>query len=98
MKNLMIIGLLCAILTVKAQHKDSLNHQLEIPPAPLDITWHKTTMLIFPYPIQSADRGDQYVLAEKVKGVDNVLKVKAGQAGFEESNLQVITSDGAVYS
>lgn len=67
-------------------------------PYQLDITWHKTTLLIFPASIQSADRGDQYILAKKVKGTDNILKVKAGQKDFQQSNLSVITKDGQVYS
>lgn len=69
-----------------------------IPAYQLDITWSKTTLLIFPAAISSADRGDDYVLAERVKGVENVLRVKAGQKNFQPSNLQVITSDGKVYS
>lgn len=69
-----------------------------IAPFKLDITFHKTSMLIFPAAIESADRGDSYVLAEKVKGSKNVLIVKAGQKNFEQSNLQVITVDGKVYA
>lgn len=69
-----------------------------IKPYHIDVSWHKTTLLIFPAPIQTADRGGSYVLAEKVKGAGNVLKVKAGQKDFEESTLSVITADGKVYS
>jgi conjugative transposon TraN protein len=69
-----------------------------IAPFKLDITFHKTSLLIFPAGIQSADRGGSYVLAEKVKGSENVLKVKAAQKDFEQSNLQVITVDGKVYA
>jgi len=98
MKSLLIAFALLAGLTVHAQSPaDSFDHAALIRPYRLDITWNKTTLLIFPSAIQSADRGGQYVLAEKVKGADNVLKVKAGQKGFEESNLQVITTDGKVY-
>lgn len=97
MKYLMIIAALCAALSAKAQQTDSIDSKALLPSYHLDITWHKTTLLIFPAAIQSADRGDKYVLAEKVKGVDNALKVKAGQKEFEPSNLHVITSDGNVY-
>jgi len=54
-------------------------------------------MLIFPAAIQSADRGAAYVLATRVAGAENVLKVKAGRSGFAPSSLTVITKDGQVY-
>lgn len=98
MKRLVIVMLLAVIcLTGRAQHK-KFNQEAVIPSYRLDITWHKTTMLIFPAAIQSADRGDSYVLAEKVKGAENVLKVKAGKKDFAQSNLSVITEDGKLYS
>ncbi|WP_214072589.1 conjugative transposon protein TraN [Mucilaginibacter sp. dw_454] len=97
MKYLLIIAALCASLSATAQQTDSISSKAVLPSYHLDITTHKTTLLIFPAAIQSADRGDKYVLAEKVKGVDNALKVKAGQKGFEPSNLHVITAEGNVY-
>jgi conjugative transposon TraN protein len=69
-----------------------------IEPYHLTITWNKTTNLIFPYAIKSVDRGSQDVLAQKVKGVENILLVKAGKENFAETNLSVITSDGKIYS
>jgi conjugative transposon TraN protein len=69
-----------------------------IQPYPLAITHAKTTHLIFPYPIRSVDRGSPQVLAQKAKGVDNILLVKAGSLNFPETNLSVITSDGKFYS
>lgn len=82
---------------VSAQHL-GFNSASQVMPYRLEITEHKTSMLIFPVAIQSADRGERYVLAERVKGVENVLKVKAGKKDFEPSNLQVITVDGRVYT
>lgn len=64
----------------------------------LEVTWHKTTVLIFPAAIKDADRGDSYILAERPEGVENVLKVKAGKRDFHESNLHVVTADGKVYA
>lgn len=101
MKKLFIIFILSIILflqvNVSAQSK-SFDLTNQVLPFKLDITEHKTTILIFPSLIQSADRGDSYVLAERVAGVENVLKVKAAKKDFEPSNLQVITVDGKVYS
>lgn len=98
MKYLIIICAFFFTTKVKAQEILNLNTNTVIPAFNLDISWHKTTLLIFPAPIKSADRGDSYVLAEKVNEANNILKVKAGQKGFEQSNLQVVTSDGKVYS
>src|SRR4051812_37752723 len=65
-----------------------------IEPYPLNITLNKTTNLIFPYAIKSVDRGSADVLAQKAKGVENILLVKAGKENFSETNLSVITADG----
>jgi conjugative transposon TraN protein len=64
----------------------------------LAITNAKTTNLIFPYPIKSVDRGSIDVLVQKALGLENVLQVKAAKAGFEETNLTVVTSDGSLFS
>ena len=66
-------------------------------PRKLSVSCNKTSMLVFPAAIRSADRGAAYVLAKRVKGTDNVLKVKAGRPDFETSSLTVITADGQVY-
>jgi len=64
---------------------------------PLAITLNKTTSLVFPYAIKSVDRGSQSVLVQKGKGVENILQIKAGKEGFEETNLTVITTEGKLY-
>jgi conjugative transposon TraN protein len=69
-----------------------------VEPYPLSITFEKTTNLIFPYTIISVDRGSQNVLAQKAKNVENILQIKAGKKGFDETNLTVITADGKFYS
>ncbi len=69
-----------------------------IEPYHLSITFYKTTNLIFPYAIKSVDRGSRDVLAQKAKGLENILLVKAGRENFTETNLSVITSDGKLYS
>jgi conjugative transposon TraN protein len=67
-------------------------------PYPLCVGYDKTTNLIFPYTIISVDRGSKNILAQKAKNVENILQVKAGKKGFEETNLTVITADGKFYS
>lgn len=98
MKYLILLLLLVTGLNLQAQQPVPVDAATLIPAYKLDISWHKTTLLIFPAPVLDADRGDEYVLAETVKDANNILKVKAGQKGFEQSNLQVVTKDGKVYS
>ncbi|MDF2188722.1 conjugative transposon protein TraN [Paraflavitalea sp. CAU 1676] len=69
-----------------------------ITPIRMDISADMTTNLIFPYPIKSVDRGSGDILAQKAKGADNVLQVKAAKEQFMQSNLSVITSDGQLFS
>lgn len=40
----------------------------------------------------------QSLLAQKAKGVENILQIKAGKEGFKETNLTVITAEGKLYS
>lgn len=63
----------------------------------LTISYNKTTSLIFPFSITSVDRGGRDVLAQKARGVENVLQVKAGRKDFSETNLTVITADGVLH-
>ena len=57
-----------------------------------------TTSLVFSYPIVNVDRGSQDILAQRPKGVENVLQIKAAQQEFVESNLTVVTTDGKLYN
>lgn len=72
--------------------------QTEIKAVPVAITATKTTNIIFPQAIVSVDRGSRYILAQKAKGVENILQVKAARDSFPETNLSVITADGRLSS
>ncbi|WP_276484730.1 conjugative transposon protein TraN [Paraflavitalea pollutisoli] len=69
-----------------------------ISPIKMDISMDMTTNIIFPFQIKSVDRGSADILAQKARGADNVLQVKAAKEQFRQSNLSVITSDGQLYS
>jgi conjugative transposon TraN protein len=60
----------------------------------VEITYNKTSSIIFPTVITSVDRGSRDILAQKAKGVGNVLQLKASRENFPETNLTVITADG----
>ncbi len=64
----------------------------------LYVTYNKTSNLLFPYVIKSVDRGSRDLLAQKAKGVENILQVKAGKADFPETNLSIVTADGKLYA
>lgn len=70
-----------------------------IPPYALEVTFSKTVHVIFPAPIRYVDLGSADLLAAKADGTENVLRVKAALRDFSrESNLSVITEDGAYYT
>ncbi|MBL7872063.1 MAG: conjugative transposon protein TraN [Cyclobacteriaceae bacterium] len=63
----------------------------------IEVTFNKTSTLIFPTVITAVDRGSKDVLAQKVKGAGNVLQLKAARENFQETNLTVITGDGRIH-
>ncbi|GAE86590.1 conjugative transposon protein TraN [Bacteroides reticulotermitis] len=70
-----------------------------IPPHALEVTFSKTVHIIFPSAIRYVDLGSADLLAAKADGTENVLRVKAALRDFSrESNLAVITEDGAYYT
>lgn len=84
----MLLCLLMATITTHAQN---------IRTYPLEITFNKTSSLIFPTIIKSVDRGSKDVLAQKAKGMGNVLQLKAGRMHFPETSLTIITADGILH-
>ena len=70
-----------------------------IPPYALEVTFSKTVHIIFPSAIRYVDLGSADLLAAKADGAENVLRIKAALQDFSrESNLAVITEDGAYYT
>ena len=69
-----------------------------IPSAHLTVTNNKTTNLIFPFSVQSIDRGSKDILVQQPKGTENIVQVKADKPNFTQTNLSIITIDGKLYS
>lgn len=87
----------------KGDYFEGLTHPLTfnrmIPPYALEVTFSKTVHIIFPAAIRYVDLGSADLLAAKADGAENVLRVKAALRDFSrESNLAVITEDGAYYT
>ncbi len=65
----------------------------------MEVTYDKTSHLIFPTAIRYVDLGSEYLIAGKAEDAENVLRVKASVKDFEaETNFSVITNDGCFYS
>ncbi|WP_423147053.1 conjugative transposon protein TraN [Rubrolithibacter danxiaensis] len=95
----MMAGIFLVFTNIRAFSQNELEPAISIiEPHSLEITYAKTTNLVFPYAIKSVDRGSKDVLVQKAKGIDNVLQIKAGIENFKETNLTVITADGKLYS
>ena len=85
---------LCAGRSGQAQIQQS-----EITPRQVEVSFNKTTHLIFPAPVQYVDLGSTDIIADKATGAANVVRLKAAVRDFQaETNLTVITADGRFYA
>ena len=80
----------------------SINSRLsmgKVQPYQMQVTYNKTSHLIFPAAIRYVDLGSEYLIAGKAEDAENVLRVKASVRDFdEETNFSVITEDGRFYN
>ena len=103
-------ALMLGIVSVASAQTDSTGDLFEgytkkitydrmIPPHGLEVTFDKTCHVIFPAAIAYVDLGSANIIAGKADGTENVIRVKAAKRGFKgETNMSVITEDGAYYS
>ena len=88
--------------SVQSYAQDSIRTPLalgKIEPYKMEVTYDKTSHLIFPTAIRYVDLGSEYLIAGKAEDAENVLRVKATVKDFEpETNFSVITNDGRFYS
>lgn len=70
-----------------------------VPPYGLEVTYDKTTHIIFPSAVRYVDLGSPNLVAGKADGVENVIRVKAVVRNFrDETNMSVITESGSFYT
>lgn len=70
-----------------------------IAPYGIEVTFSKTTHVIFPSAVKYVDLGSNNLIAGKAEGAENVIRVKAAVEEFpEETNFAVICEDGSFYS
>lgn len=86
-----ILGGLMLLMLKDANSQSPKKEQL------LEVTYNKTVSICFPAVIKSVDRGSRDLMAQKAKGVENILQLKAARENFPETNLTVITADGLIH-
>lgn len=64
---------------------------------PIEVSFHKTTHLIFNSVVRYADRGSEDFIADNPFAVNNIIRLKASKKYFVPSNLTVATADGKLY-
>lgn len=70
-----------------------------VPPYGLEVTYGKTTHIIFPSAVRYVDLGSPNLVAGKADGAENVIRVKAVVRNFrDETNMSVITESGSFYT
>lgn len=100
-KSYVIIIMIFMLNQLKAQSAEgfaSLN-EARLEPFKMEVTYNKTTHLLFPSPIRYVDLGSENLIANKAEDVANVLRIKSSVRNFEEeTNFSVITQDGKFYN
>jgi conjugative transposon TraN protein len=98
MKHFLIVVFLFTIgALVKAQDIPSFT-LTKLTAQPVPVTEHKMTNLVFPVAIRAGIKVSRDVLVQKVRGVENVIELKAVRSHFAPTNLSVFGLDGRLYS
>lgn len=99
---LAMVGLIAFTTGIHAQQVASVTTKLnlgKVEPYEMQVTYNKTSHLIFPSAIRYVDLGSEYLIAGKAEDAENVLRIKASVRDFnEETNFSVITDDGRFYN
>lgn len=99
---LTVVCLIAFNANTNAQQIASITSKLtmgKVEPYEMQVTYNKTSHLIFPSAIRYVDLGSDYLIASKAEDAENVLRIKATVRDFEEeTNFSVITDDGRFYN
>lgn len=104
MKTIIIQWTLCVLILLSAGRMHAQDElvsleQARLEPYKLEVTYNKTTHLLFPSTIKYVDLGSENLVANKTEAVANVLRIKSATKDFEgETNFSVITEDGKFYN
>lgn len=67
-------------------------------PSPITVSTDKYVHLIFPYRVKYIDFGNTTISVERAESVDNIIKIKAEEESFPETNVSVVTENGRFYT
>lgn len=110
MKQLVIYSLFIFFSITAFAQEDTTDHRFNgytkavswdrmIPPHGIQVTFEKTSHIIFPAKVRYIDLGSSNLIAAKASPSENVVKVKAAVRGFKnETNFSVITDEGNFYT
>ena len=110
MKNTILLATMLILLVFKAIGQESkgdlfdglskpITENQVIPSYGIEVTFDKTSNLIFPSPIERVDLGSANLVGGKFPGAENILRIKAAVRGFKaETNFSLVTKDGVFYS
>jgi hypothetical protein len=88
-----------ALLSITAASAQTPGFRVEgIGTVGIPVTLDKMTNIVFPQPIQAGVKVSRDVMVQKVKGVENVVELKALRKDFTPTNLSVYDRDGRLYS
>lgn len=65
---------------------------------PIEVSAGRTVSLSFAAAVKSVDRGSAELLAQKAKGTENVVLIKAARQDIQPTSLLVITADGDLHA
>jgi Domain of unknown function (DUF4138) len=94
----MILGLLLLAVGLSLRAQEPGFHLEGLASCSLPVTGRKMTNVIFPIDIAAGVRVSRDVLVQKVRGLENVLELKALRRDFAATNLSVYGKDGRLYS
>lgn len=98
MKNEIIMTVILVMLDTCCRAQELSPLKVNTDPIPVEVTFLKTTHLLFPSAIRYVDLGSAAIIADRVPTADNVLRIKATVKDFtEETNFTVMTDDGTFY-
>ena len=102
---ILLIGILTPTFaqTTKGDFYEGMTKKISydkmIAPYEMEVTFDKTVHIIFPAAIKYIDLGSANIIAGKVDGAENVIRVKAAVRNFKtETNFSVITEEGSFYT
>ena len=99
-KIIVLMGFLITILSLQhaVAQVDHSYTLVGLESKQIPVTLNRMTSLIFPAGIKTGIKVSRDIAMQKVKGLDNVLEVKALKQNFIPSNVSIYCADGKLYS